>query len=249
MKERALEMYLNSMTMKDIAAELGIPPATVRSWKQRGNWDDVAVQRNAPRLTSPPPPPPARKDGSPNPRAPFAPRNTQATLHGLFARYLPEETRSIVEQLETRSPIDILWDQILLASAALLRSQQLMHVRDQQDMTDIITTDGAQSTTHTVQFAWDKQASFLQAQAKAQSALQKMLDQYDRLCQSELATEEQRVRIEALRHKMDIAERQYALEQRKAGMGDDIEAESGIAYMPGMDLSLLDAAEPDPEGF
>lgn len=242
-------MYLNSMTMKDIATELGIPPATVRSWKQRGNWDDVAVQRNAPRLTSPPPPPPARKDGSPNPRAPFAPRNTQATLHGLFARYLPEETRSIVEQLETRSPIDILWDQILLASAALLRSQQLMHVRDQQDMTDIITTDGAQSTTHTVQFAWDKQASFLQAQAKAQSALQKMLDQYDKLCQSGLANEEQQARIDKLRQSIDIDRRRLEIDERKANMDPESEDETGIAYYPLTDESLLDGALPDPEGF
>lgn len=242
-------MYLNSMTMKDIAAELGVPPATVRSWKQRGNWDDVAVQRNAPRLTSPPPPPPARKDGSPNPRAPFAPRNTQATLHGLFARYLPEETRSIVEQLETRSPLDILWDQILLAAAALLRAQQLMHVRDQQDMTDIITTDGAQSTTHTVQFAWDKQASFLQAQAKAQSALQKMLDQYDKLCQSGLANEEQQARIDKLRQSIDIDKRRLEIDERKANMDPESEDETGIAYYPLTDESLLDGALPDPEGF
>lgn len=242
-------MYLNSMTMKDIATELGVPPATVRSWKQRGNWDDVAVQRNAPRLTSPPPPPPARKDGSPNPRAAFAPRNGLATLHGMFARYLPEETRSIVEQLETRSPLDILWDQILLAAAALLRAQQLMHVRDQQDMTDIITTDGAQSTTHTVQFAWDKHAGFLQAQAKAQSALQKMLDQYDRLCQSDLATEEQRTRIDKIRQSIDIDKRRLEIDERKANMDPESEDETGIAYYPLTDESLLDGALPDPEGF
>ena len=48
-----------------------------------------------------------------------------------------------------------------------------------------------------------KQATFLQAQSKAMKALSDMIKQYDELCQSEAATEEQRLRIDKLRIEVD----------------------------------------------
>ena len=54
-----------------------------------------------------------------------------------------------------------------------------------------------------MQFAWDKQATFLKAQSTAMTALTNMLKQYEELCRSEMATEEQRLRVEKLRAEVE----------------------------------------------
>ena len=83
--------------------------------------------------------------------------------HGLFSRYLPEDTREIFYSLDTADPLDLLWDQIKLAYTAIMRAQQIMHVKDQKDKTveKIEEKDGnVIGERWEVQQAWDKQASF-----------------------------------------------------------------------------------------
>ena len=52
-----------------------------------------------------------------------------------------------------------------------------------------------------VQEAWDKQANFLAAQARAQKTLEGMINRYEELLHKnwDLATEEQKARIEQIR--------------------------------------------------
>ena len=54
-----------------------------------------------------------------------------------------------------------------------------------------------------VQQAWDKQSNFLKAQARAQGELRSMIKQYDEMLHKnwDLATEEQKTRIEAMKQK------------------------------------------------
>ena len=56
-----------------------------------------------------------------------------------------------------------------------------------------------------VQQAWDKQASFLSAQARAQKTLEGMINRYEELLHKnwKLATKEQKARIDALRSKIE----------------------------------------------
>ena len=137
--------------------------------------------------------------------------NQNATKHGLFSRYLPEDTRELFFSLDSVDPLDLLWDQIKLAYAAIMRAQHIMHVRDQDDKTIEKVGDSKGkiiSEKWEVQQAWDKQASFLQAQAKAQKELTGMIKQYEELLHKnwDLATEEQRARITALKDKVKTDE-------------------------------------------
>jgi len=129
-------------------------------------------------------------------------RNKNAEKHGLFARYLPEETLEIMQAVQ-EDPLDILWDQILLAHAAIIRAQKIMYVTSKNDKT--VEKVAGQSgkiigEKWEVQQAWDKQASFLKSQARAQGELRSMIRQYDELLHKnwELATEEQKARIKRL---------------------------------------------------
>lgn len=113
--------------------------------------------------------------------------------------------------LDSADPLDLLWDQIKLAYAAIMRAQHIMHVQDQNDKTIEKVGDSKGkiiSEKWEVQQAWDKQASFLQAQAKAQKELTGMIKQYEELLHKnwDLATEEQRARITALKDKVKTDE-------------------------------------------
>ena len=138
------------------------------------------------------------------------PRNKNAEKFGFFSKYLPEETVSIIQEMPT-DPLDILWDQIQIAYAAIIRAQQIMYVRDAEDKTveKVERKDGnVIGEKWEVQQAWDKQANFLSAQARAQKELGQLIHRYDELLHKnwELATEEQKIRIDVLRAKIENAE-------------------------------------------
>lgn len=208
-RDEAYQMWLASdrkKKLKDIASELGISETQVRKWKNQDKWNGNVTNQMKGNVTK-------RKPGAPkgnkNAVGHGAPKgNQKATKHGLFSRYLPEDTRKIFYSLDSADPLDLLWDQIKLAYTAIMRAQQIMHVRDQDDKTIEKVGDSKGniiSEKWEVQQAWDKQASFLQAQAKAQKELTTMIKQYEELLHKnwDLATKEQRARIKQLKAKTE----------------------------------------------
>lgn len=206
---KAEEMYKKGMKLVEIASQLNVSEGTVRSWKNRYNFDGkstATLQKNNRNVAK-------RKPGAPkgnkNAAGHGAPKGNQnATKHGLFSRYLPEDTREIFFSLDSADPLDLLWDQIKLAYTAIMRAQQIMHVKDQEDKTIEKVGDSKGniiSEKWEVQQAWDKQASFLQAQAKAQKELTTMIKQYEELLHKnwDLATKEQKARIKQLKAKTE----------------------------------------------
>ena len=123
-----------------------------------------------------------------------------------------------------KDPLDVLWDQIQIAYAAIIRAQKIMYVRDREDSTktEIGHKDGDTVTEERweVQQAWDKQGNFLQAQARAQAELRSMIKQYDDLLHKnwDLATAEQRARIAVLKSQVKKdEEKPIRIEFKKAG--------------------------------
>ena len=193
---KAKELFSQGMKLIEIAKNLNVSEGTVRSWKSRYKWDcNVAkVKRNVAKTRGGQP-------GNKNAVGGGAPlKNNNAEKFGFFRKYLPEETVSIIEEMP-KDPLDILWDQIQIAYAAIIRAQQIMYVKDREDKTTEITSDGDAATAYEHQQAWDKHGNFLQAQARAQKTLESMVNKYDDLLHKnwELATEEQRARIERIK--------------------------------------------------
>ena len=137
-------------------------------------------------------------------------KNKNAEKHGFFSKYLPEESLNIIQEIQDKDPIDILWDNIQIQYAAIIRAQRIMHVTDKEEMIKELKkkkeydseTVSSSEIEYEFQFAWDRQATYLQAQSRAMAELRNMIKQYDELCKSDLATEEQKARIEKL--KVDI---------------------------------------------
>lgn len=196
--------YMAGMKYKEIAAKYGVTLNTVKSWKVRYGWNKKGVHTKSKKVCTQKKKPGAPK-GNKNAVGHGAPKGNQnAVKHGLFSRYLPEDTREIFYSLDSADPLDLLWDQIKLAYTAIMRAQQIMHVRDQNDKTIEKVEKKAGNVIGErweVQQAWDKQASFLQAQAKAQKELTTMIKQYEELLHKnwDLATKEQKARIRQIK--------------------------------------------------
>ena len=136
------------------------------------------------------------------------PGNKKAEKYGFFSKYLPEETREIFSAIDQADPLDLLWHQIQLAYAAIIRAQRIAYVKDQQDKTieKIEEKEGnVIGEKWEIQQAWDKQSNFLKAQARAQGELRSMIKQYDEMLHKnwEAASEEQRVRIAQMKAQTD----------------------------------------------
>lgn len=198
-------MYLSGMKLVEIAARLDLPEGTIRSWKNRQKWDcNVANEkRNVAKR---------KRGGQPgNHNATGPPGNKNAEKYGFFSKYLPEETREIFSAIEQADPLDLLWHQIQIAYAAIIRAQQIMYVRDRDDK-NIEKIEEKEGNVYgerwEVQQAWDKQANFLKSQARAQGELRSLIKQYDEMLHKnwELATEEQKARIDVMRVKASLNE-------------------------------------------
>ncbi|HDR7486371.1 TPA: terminase [Bacillus pacificus] len=129
-------------------------------------------------------------------------RNGNAVSHGLYRKYLPQEIYDLKEELKeavNNDSLTIIWDSIMLQYTQIIHAQRIMFVRDKEDMTKELRkkklTESGFEEEWEIQFAWDKQASFLNAQSKAMSTLVALIEKYDRLAN----TEEQKLRIEKLK--------------------------------------------------
>lgn len=220
--------YINGLKYKEIAEKYDVSLNTVKSWKTRYSWsrDKKGVHTKAEKVCT-------HKGGQPGNKNAVGgpPGNKKAEKFGFFSKYLPPETKEIFDAVQDADPIDLLWHQIQIQYAAIVRAQRIMYVEDQEDSTKVTSMESAGSEAYMVQMAWDKQASFLQAQSRAMKTLQGLFKQYDELLKSDLATEEQKARIDRL--KVEIAKVE-AENKERAGVeqsGDDgfLEALNGSA--------------------
>ena len=210
--DEALALYKQGHKLVEIAKQLDLPEGTVRRWKCTYKWDgdNKANVRNGTKANA------RNKGGAPKRnknaagnRGGRAPKGNQnARRWGLLSRYIPQETMDILGITSETPPLDLLWDQIQIAYAAIIRAQQINFVKDKDDMTTTKIKEGYSDTGTTeeweVQQAWDKQASFMKAQARAQSELRSMIKQYDEMLHRDwdTATEEQKLRLQVLRSKL-----------------------------------------------
>lgn len=193
LRDEAYRIWIESnkqKALKDIADELGISASTVRKWKSEDKWDGE-TKRSAPNEKE-------RYDslrGNNNAkdnRGGAPPDNKNAVSHGLFANWLPDDTRQIIQELYTSEPSDILWNNIMIQYTAIIRSQKIMNVQSEFDHTeDVVSAEvnpmfvdketgkSVQTkVTRQFQYAWEKQASFLNAQSRAMGTLSNLIKQF-----------------------------------------------------------------------
>lgn len=199
-RDKAFEIYKESngsVDLVEIAKILNISPGTVRGWKNKDAWEEKlngTFQINKERSKK-------NKGGQP--------RNKNAEKFGFFSKYLPEETLDLMKEINEKSQLDILWEQITIQYAAIIRAQQIMYVENKEEMIKELkkheTNEFGEKIEYEFQFAWDRQSTFLNAQSRAMGELRSLIKQYDAMLKDnyELATEEQRLRVQLLKSKLN----------------------------------------------
>ncbi|HBF2503727.1 TPA: helix-turn-helix domain-containing protein [Clostridioides difficile] len=198
----AHEDYLKGLKYKEIAEKHNVSLSTVKSWATR-YWKQKGC--NQPKKVA------TKKRGAPigNTNATGPPGNKNAEKFGFFSKYLPEETQDLINEIKNKDKFDILWEQITIQYAAIIRAQKIMYVKDKEEMIKEIkkheSTENGEKIEYEFQFAWDRQASFLNAQSRAMSELRSLIKQYDEMIHKDwnLATEEQKTRVEKLKCEVD----------------------------------------------
>ncbi|MGG3721610.1 phage terminase small subunit [Bacillus subtilis] len=214
---QAYKDYVKGMKYKDLAEKYGVSVNTIKSWKQRHGWER---KKGAPIEKSVH----TKKGGQPgnknalgnNGGAPQ--KNQNAVTHGFSSKFLPEETLEIMEEIQERSPADMIWDQIQIQYAAIIRAQRIMFVQDKDDLAKELKKakyvyrpeedeDGNEYFEKSIaeeeleiQFAWDRHATFLNAQSRAMGELRSLIKQFDQLAHEQ---DERRLKLEQMRLNID----------------------------------------------
>ena len=199
--DEALALYRQGLKLVEIARQLDLPEGTVRRWKSTYAWDGNKSERSKKKKAN------ARKKGGQpgNKNATGGPPgNKKAEKFGFYSKWLPEETLEICKSIVEADPLDLLWSNIELQYAAIVRAQKIAYVKDQADKTveRVEEKDGnVIGERWEVQQAWDKQANFMKAQSRAMDTLRGLIKQYTELLKErgDDATEEQKLRLELLR--------------------------------------------------
>lgn len=193
--------YVKGMKYKDIAEKYQVSLNTVKSWKKRYGWNR---SRGAPKEKGVH----TKKRGAPKGninakgnRGGAAPKgNSNAVTHGFFSKFLPEESLEIMNHMQEHSPADLIWDQIQIQYAAIIRAQRIMFVENKDDITKVLKkkkdSDSAEEREWEYQFAWDKHANFLNAQSRAMSELRSLIKQFDEMAHIH---DERRLKLEFMR--------------------------------------------------
>ncbi|WP_152658284.1 HGGxSTG domain-containing protein [Oceanobacillus sp. CFH 90083] len=109
-------------------------------------------------------------------------KNKNANKHGLFAKYLPEETLQIMNEATTLDSKEILWMNIQMLNASIIRAQMIMDVKNQKDTTKTLSRVRKGESTNEkeweVQHAWDKHSTFMVSLSRSMAELRNMIKQY-----------------------------------------------------------------------
>lgn len=194
----AYKLYKKGLKLVEIAKKLDVPDGTVRRWKKTYEWDNERSEKRSGR---------SRKKGAPigNKNATGPPGNKNAEKFGFFSKYMPEETLDLMKEISEKNQLDILWEQITIQYAAIIRAQRIMYVKNKEEMIKELkkeeTSEYGQKVEYEFQFAWDRQATFLNAQSRAMGELRSLIKQYESMVNANwnLITEEQKARLDLIK--------------------------------------------------
>lgn len=195
----AYEDYLQGLKYKAIAEKHNVSISTVKSWASR-YWKKKGCNHKEKVATK-------KKKGAPigNKNATGPPGNKNAEKFGFFSKHLPKDTLDLMKEISEKNQLDILWDQITIQYAAIIRAQRIMYVENKDEMIKELkkheTNEHGEKIEYEFQFAWDRQATFLNAQSRAMGELRSLIKQYETMVNSnwELVTEENKARIDLIK--------------------------------------------------
>ncbi len=229
-RDAAFEIYKQHngrITSKDIAEILSEKVANINTWRVRDKWKKKFNKVGAPF---------GNQNAIGNQGGGAPKENQNARTYGWYSKYYPTKARNLIKEAEEAngSPLEILWAQIMTQWIAIIRAQEIMFVEDKTDKTKELKKIKVESKNaggkervqmvetyreeeYEIQQAWDKHATFLNAQSRAMTTLANLLKRYDEMLHSnwDTATEEQKLRVERLKVQIQNPELQLRKEYQE----------------------------------
>lgn len=223
-RDKAFEIYkkhYGNITAKEIAAIICEKERNITEWKSKDKWKERYNPEGGAPIGN------QNAIGN-NGGAPSG--NQNARTDGWYSKHYPTESKNIIKELQdaNASPLEILWAQIATQWAVIVRAQKIMYVKDQDDLTkelkklkvqnDSVGPKGSKEIIETyreeeyeLQFSWDKQANFMNAQSRAMTTLANLLKRYDDMLHAnwDTVTEEQKLRVDRLKIQIKNPEFQH----------------------------------------
>ncbi|MDK7666521.1 phage terminase small subunit [Cytobacillus oceanisediminis] len=198
------EFETTKITLKELSEKHDVKIGTLKSRKSREGWSRDPTKKDATQskkdATHKNEDAARKRSGNPNPKNQFTKRNKAAEKHGIFSKFLPEESLEIMDHMQEHSPADLIWDQIQIQYAAIIRAQRIMFVENKDDITKVLKkkkdSDSAEEREWEYQFAWDKHANYLNAQSRAMGELRSLIKQFDEMAHID---DERRLKLELMR--------------------------------------------------
>lgn len=236
---RAFELFREShgkLTSKEIAELLGESDKNIQYWRTADDWNGNYNPKGGA---------PKGNQNALGHKGVTPLENQNARKEGWYSKYYPTKVRNLIKEAEKAgsSPLEILWAQIMTQWIAIVRAQEIMYVDSRDDktielkklktQTDMVGPKGNQTPLevyreeeYEIQQAWDKHANFLNAQSRAMTTLSNLIRRYDEMLHNslDLATEEQKLRIEKLKeqiknpefeHKKKVSEEKLKIERER----------------------------------
>lgn len=114
--EEAYKLYINNLSIKEIAEKIGVKENTVYKWKSKYNWGNKPRKRGAPKGNQN-----AKGNNGGAPK-----ENQNARKHGLYSKHMPKEVYNIFNNIDDMDSIEILRDSIKLKFSNILNIQKSM---------------------------------------------------------------------------------------------------------------------------
>ncbi|AKR13302.1 hypothetical protein AC241_32150 (plasmid) [Bacillus thuringiensis] len=227
--ELAQEDYMQGMKYKDIAEKHDVSVNTVKSWKTRYKWDRKGVHTNNEKVrtqkkTGAPINNKNAVGNSGNKKPKWGNKNAvgygppkgndNAVTHGFFRKHFPEDVADLAAEIMEKNPIDMLWENITIQYTAIIRAQRLMFVESKNEMIkelkkskfDVLPDKEKgfiqvpTEEEYEFQFAWDRHATFMNAQSRAMSTLSSLIRDFDKLANID---DERRAKLNLMNAQID----------------------------------------------
>ncbi|QUL57557.1 hypothetical protein KDC22_14400 [Paenibacillus tritici] len=221
-RKKALKMWLDSgksMKLKDIAEKIGVSYGLVRKWKSVDKWEDLPDKRGRGGQKG-------NKNAKGNKGGPGGPPgNDKAVTHGMFRKFEPQDPEylAILDMAQQMDPIDMIWYNITKGFQKIIYAQRIFFIQDKDDMTKelkkskLATTKDMdiEETEWEIQFAWDKYAAAIKAEAVIMRELRGAIKQFLAIAPED---DERRLKLEQM--KADVEKTKMQIEELKNGEND-----------------------------
>lgn len=205
---QAQKDYVKGMKYKDLAEKYGVSINTIKSWKKRHGWERKKGAPKEKKVHT-------KKGGQPgnvnalgNSGGAAPIRNQNAKTHGFYSKHMPAEAFEIMQDIQEFSPVDLLWEQIQIQFTAIVRAQKIMFVENKDEMIKelkkkksvVSDSTDIEEEEYEFQFAWDRHATFLNAQSRAMAELRSLIKQFEGLAHEK---DERRLKLKQMKLNID----------------------------------------------